>query len=56
MHVCFGDDNDLHVSEIWDSREQLDAFGPTIGPQLAAANVQMSGEPDVFDVITVESY
>ena len=22
-HVCFGSDGSLHVSEIWDSREQL---------------------------------
>ena len=26
-HVCFGTDPTLRVSEIWDSREQLDAFG-----------------------------
>ncbi len=23
MHVCFGSDGDLRVSEIWDSEEQL---------------------------------
>src|SRR5262245_20143168 len=27
IHVLFGDDGDLHVSEIWDSREKLVAFG-----------------------------
>ena len=26
-HVCFGTDGKLRVSEIWDSREQLAAFG-----------------------------
>jgi len=56
VHVCFGDENDLHVSEIWESREQLDAFGPMIGPHLAAANVQMSSDPDIFDAINVESF
>jgi len=25
--VCFGDDQDIHVSESWESREQLEAFG-----------------------------
>lgn len=25
--MCFGDDQDIHVSESWESREQLEAFG-----------------------------
>jgi hypothetical protein len=27
VHVLFGDDGNLRLSEIWDSREQLQAFG-----------------------------
>ena len=27
LHVCFGEDGDLRVSEVWDSREQFEAFG-----------------------------
>ena len=27
LHVLFGSDEDLKVSEIWDSEEQLRAFG-----------------------------
>jgi hypothetical protein len=26
-HVCFGQDGDLRVSEIWDSQEKFEAFG-----------------------------
>ena len=26
-HICFGPDGNMKVSEIWDSREQLESFG-----------------------------
>ena len=34
-HLCFGEDGDLRVSEIWDSREQLEAFGERLMPILS---------------------
>jgi len=49
-HVCFGDDGDLKVSEIWDSREQLDAFGERLMPILEQAGVDISGSPEIFEV------
>ena len=49
-HVCFGADGDLRVSEIWDSREQFEAFGERLMPILAAAGIQFSGAPDAFEV------
>jgi hypothetical protein len=49
-HVCFGTDGNLAVSEIWDSREQWQAFGERLMPLLAEAGIEMSGEPDVFEV------
>ena len=27
LHVCFGDENDLRVSEVWESRERFEAWG-----------------------------
>ncbi len=27
-HLCFGTERDLHVSEVWDSQEQFEAYGP----------------------------
>ena len=56
LHVCFGDEGDLHVSEVWESQEQLAAFGETLGPHLEAAGIQMSGEPEVFEVVNFESF
>lgn len=48
-HVCFGSDGDLKVSEIWDSREQLQAFGERLMPILTEAGIEFSGEPEIFE-------
>jgi hypothetical protein len=52
-HVCFGTDGDLRVSEIWDSREQFEAYGERLMPLLAAAGIQFSGGPEIFEVHSV---
>jgi len=49
-HVFFGSDDDLHVTEIWDSREQMEAFGERLMPILTDIGIEFSGEPDIFDV------
>jgi hypothetical protein len=53
-HVCFGTDGDLRVSEIWDSREQFEAFGERLMPLLADAGIEFSGEPEIFEVHNIE--
>jgi hypothetical protein len=53
MHVCFGTDGDLKVSEIWSSREQYEAFQEKLRPAIEAAGVNFSGEPDVFEVVNL---
>ena len=50
FHICFGSDGDLRVSEVWDSREQLQAFGEVLMPVLAANGVELSGEPEIFEI------
>jgi hypothetical protein len=49
-HVCFGSEGNLLVSEIWDSREQLEAFGERLMPVLTEAGIEFSAEPEVFEV------
>jgi hypothetical protein len=49
-HVCFGSEGNLKVSEIWDSREQLEAFGEKLMPILSEAGIEFSGEPEIFEV------
>ncbi len=49
-HVAFGSDGNLRVSEIWDTREQLEAFGQRLMPILAAAGIELAGEPEIIEV------
>ena len=49
-HVCFGSDGNLRVSEIWDSREQFEAYGERLMPILADVGIEFSGEPEIFEV------
>ena len=48
-HVCFGSDGNLRVSEIWDSQEQFDAFGPNLMPILADVGID-PGEPEAIPI------
>ena len=52
-HVCFGSEGNLHVSEIWDSREQFEAFGERLMPILAASGIEFSGVPEIFEAHAV---
>jgi len=49
LHVCFGPEGNLRVSEIWDSREQLQAYGEKLLPLLADVGIQVSGDPEIFE-------
>ena len=52
-HVCFGPKDNLVVSEIWDSREQLEAFGERLMPVLAKAGIEFSGPPQIFEAYRI---
>jgi hypothetical protein len=47
--ICFGSGDKLKVSQVWDSKEQLDAFGARLGPILAELGID-PGEPEVVEV------
>jgi hypothetical protein len=49
IHVCFGSDGELKVSEIWDSQDQFDAFGERLMPQLADLGID-PGDPEIIEV------
>ena len=48
-HVCFLSDGNVRVSEIWDSQEQLDAFGERLMPLLAEVGID-PGTPEVLEI------
>ena len=47
--LCFGSGDNLKVSQVWDSQEQLDAFGARLRPILAEMKIN-PGEPEVLEV------
>jgi hypothetical protein len=51
-HVCFERDGNLQVSEIWDSREQFQAFGERLRlmPVLTELGIEFPGPPEIFEV------
>jgi hypothetical protein len=50
FHVLFGTEGSLRVSEIWDSREQFEAFGERLMPILGDMGIEFSAEPEIFEV------
>jgi hypothetical protein len=56
FHVCFGDENDIQVREIWESRERFEGWPEKLMPQLEEAGIQLSGEPEVFEVHVFETF
>ena len=50
LHVLFGSEDNLRVSEIWSSPEQFQAFGEKLMPILTEIGIEFSAEPEVFEV------
>ena len=54
FHVAFGDPNALRVSDIWETKENFEAFGAALMPILQEAGVD-PGEPDWIEVHNIIS-
>ena len=48
-HVCFGDKNNLRVSDIWDSTESFEQFRSTLRPVLEEIGID-PGDPEIVEV------
>jgi len=48
-HACFGSNGNLHVHDVWDTKENFDMFGQTLMPILKKVNVD-PGEPEVKEI------
>ena len=48
-HVCYGDPNDVHVTDTWDSMEEFQAFGETLVPIMHSLGVD-PGQPVIHEV------
>ena len=49
FHVAFKSDGKFRVSEIWDSREQFDAFGERLMPVLKDVGIE-PGKPEMLEI------
>ena len=49
-HVAFTSGGSFRVSEIWDSRQQFDAFGKRLMPVLTDVGIELDGEPEMLEV------
>jgi hypothetical protein len=49
-HVAFGAGGGLHVSEVWESREQQERFGESLLPILREQGIDAAGEPQYLEV------
>jgi len=50
LHISYGEEGSLRVSEIWDSPQDMQAFGEKLMPILADAGVEMAAEPEVIEI------
>lgn len=50
LHVLFGSEGELRVSEIWNSRESLEAYGEKVFPIMNEVGIELAGEPEIFEV------
>jgi hypothetical protein len=49
FHVAFKSDGKFRVSEIWDSKEQFEAFGERLMPILKEAGIE-PGQPEILEI------
>lgn len=49
LHVLFGSEGDLRVSEIWDSQESLQAFMEKVSPIMDEIGIELSAEPEILE-------
>ena len=53
-HVAFGSEGNVRVSEVWDSKEQFDAFGKRLMPLLKEAGIEFEAPPELIEVQNIE--
>ena len=51
-HVCYGDPNNVQVTDVWDSMEDFQAFGQTLVPIMQALGAD-PGQPEIQEVNNV---
>ena len=50
-HVGFSQDGNIHVSEVWESREQQEQFAQTLIPLVQEEGIRFHGQPEIIEVV-----
>lgn len=53
FHVAFSSGGSFRVSEVWDSKEQFEAFGERLMPILTEGGVELAGPPEIIEIHNV---
>jgi hypothetical protein len=56
LHVVSGTEDNIRVSEVWESAEKAQAFGEILRPRMEKAGIQISGEVEINDVLVYDTY
>ena len=51
-HVCYGDPNNVQVTDVWDNMEDFQTFGKTLVPIMQELGAD-PGQPDIQEVHNV---
>jgi hypothetical protein len=53
LHTCFGEGDGVAIFDVWDSKEEWDAFAGVLGPIVTAAGFSL--EPMIVEMIAFET-
>jgi hypothetical protein len=56
VHTCFGQEGELSVFEIWESREAYDAEASTLYPILDEVGVKLARPADIVPVVSLQTH
>ncbi len=51
LHSCFGEDGQLQVFDIWDSREAFDEFLKYLGPVMEELGIELAQPPAIMPIV-----
>lgn len=51
-HVCYGDNNEVDILDVWESMEDFEAFGEILIPILNSMEVKL-GVPDIQNIFGI---
>jgi hypothetical protein len=49
FHVSYGDDNGVDILDVWENKEDFEAFGKKLVPILVSLGIDL-GQPDIQEI------